>query len=328
MLHVHDPAEPKLDGQILTITANGGQRVTGVYRHAATMRFPFPLPTPFTINASSEAVVNYRANLRDFIPSLENFTRGEIRSKIINHAADPEFGSSTLYIDYFFEDAVSGQFMDPGETFQCPNGPNTWWKYGIDDPDDFDEHFHWIDFTFVNSFSTVTVPLTTHTSETAGALLAGTPMSAFLEVTPDCTMVECPSTPNTGGLTGRPTVVWSTDPAPDEVFVIDEIEQIGSLTIDTPPDLPEGAVMLFNVTMREAFSGRALSDEVKRFALDTLPPIITDFRFETDNAVNFLLASVVAQDQGASIDFVELLLSRDEGQSFAGFPMEWQRGTL
>jgi hypothetical protein len=215
--------------------------------------------------------------------------------------------------------------MDPGETFQCPHGANTWWKFGIEDRDDFDEAFHWMDFTFTNSFSTLTVPLTTHTSETAGSVLSGTPISAFIEVDPDCTLVECPSTPGTGGTTGRPTVVWTTDPAPGEVFVINELEQVGSLTIDTPTDLPEGAVMLFNVIMKEAASGRLLAQESKRFALDTTSPTITSVSI-TENDPPNLVASATVQDQAASIDFVELLVSRNSGLSFAGFPMEWQSG--
>lgn len=63
MLHVHDPAELKLDGQVLSITPSGGQRHAteidagfggpGVYRHGRTMRFEFPRPTPFTIRSTT-----------------------------------------------------------------------------------------------------------------------------------------------------------------------------------------------------------------------------------------------------------------------------------
>jgi hypothetical protein len=327
MLHVHDPGEPALDGQILAITAEGGQRVSveqdtgdgpGVYRHPRSFRFPFPLPTPFTVGPNTQALITYSAKLSELIPTLEPFTRAEIKSKILAHAMAV---SSTMYNDYFFNFN-----LEPGDVFQCPHGPNTWWKFGIDDPDDFSAGFGWFDFTFTNVFSTRSVPITIHTSETAGALLGGTPLSAFIEVIPRCFSVECPSTPGMEGTSGQSAVVWTTDPAPGEVFVIDEPEKVGTMVLDVPSEqLPEGAVMHFTVIMREAASGRILSIETKRFAQDTQPPAILAFDFAEDGE-GHLLASATVLDEAASIDFVELLVSLDGGQSFAGFPMEWQSG--
>jgi hypothetical protein len=319
MLHVHDPGEPQQAGEVLAITATGGQRVVLPFIHGRSFRFPFPVPTPLTVNANSNVLVNYSTKLSEFIPSLENFTRAEIESKIRNHQMSPS-GSSTMYNDYFFNFN-----MEPGDVFQCPHGPNTWWKFHIDDPDDFDAAFDWYNFTITNEFSTLTVPTTIHTSETAGALLAGTPISAFIEVIPNCFLVECPSTPDTPGTGGRPTVGWNTDPAPGEIFVIDELEQTGTMIVDFPSPVPEGAVVAFTVIMKEANSGRLLSTEAKRFAMDTKPPEIISSDF-TEDSKGSLLVSAIVRDEAASIAFVELLVSRDGGRSFSGFPMDWKEG--
>ncbi|MGH9891918.1 MAG: calcium-binding protein, partial [bacterium] len=288
-----------------------------------------PLPTPLTVSANSTVLVNLSAKLRSddpegltgFLPpGLENLTRAEIKRKIINHQMDPGDGLSSLYIDVFFNFN-----LDPGDVFQCPHGANTAWLLGRDDQDDFTVAYNWYDFTVTNAFSTLTVPITTHTSETERAVLDGSPISAFIEVIPNCFLVECPSTPGTGGTSGPPTVVWTTDPAPGEIFVIDELEKVGKMTLDFPSPVPEGAVVAFAVIMKEADSGRPLSTETKRFALDTEPPVISSFNFIEDGMGN-LLASATVLDEAASIQFVELLASRDGGLSFAGFPMDWKSG--
>jgi hypothetical protein len=120
-------------------------------------------------------------------------------------------------------------------------------------------------------------------------------------------------------------VQWTTDPAPGEIFVIHELEQVGKMTLDFPSPVPEGAVVAFTVIMKEANSGSPLSTETKRFAMDTQPPVISSFAFHEDG-MGQLAASATVLDEAASIQFVELLASRDGGQSFAGFPMDWISG--
>jgi Dockerin type I domain len=97
------------------------------------------------------------------------------------------------------------------------------------------------------------------------------------------------------------------------------------MTLDFPSPVPEGAVVAFTVIMKEANSGSPLSTETKRFAMDTQPPVISSFAFHEDG-MGQLAASATVLDEAASIQFVELLASRDGGQSFAGFPMDWISG--
>jgi hypothetical protein len=327
MLHVHDPTRPD-PGEPVTlqevwITAAGGQRSTALLTHGGrSFRFPFPLPTPLTVSPNGQVLVNFSQKLSEFLPpGLENQTRAEIESKILRHQGEPAEGSSSLQVDLFFDFN-----LDPGDVFQCPHGANTTWTGGVDDPDDFKfDTLFFETITITNAFSTLTVPITTHTPETQKALFDGRPISAFIEVIPDCFVVECPSMPATNGTGGLPMVRWTTDPAPGEIFVIDELEKGGTMTLDFPSPVPEGAVVAFTVIMKEANSGRPLSTEAKRFAMDTQPPTIPTFAFIEDG-MGKLVANATVLDEAASIQFVELLASRDGGQSFAGFPMDWTSG--
>jgi hypothetical protein len=97
------------------------------------------------------------------------------------------------------------------------------------------------------------------------------------------------------------------------------------MTLAFPSPVPQDAVVAFTVIMKEAESERLLSTEAKRFAMDTKPPEIVSFDFIEDGMGN-LLASATVLDEAASIAFVELLVSRDGGRSFARFPMDWQSG--
>lgn len=350
MFHVHDPREeinPPRMGYRLDITESGRQVIAGPWLHEGrTFRFPFPEQVPFTLAPGAEHEFIYSTKLRGgnvvqdgivtdgFFPAgLETLTRAQIESKILNHWASPH-GSSSLYVDFFFNfQHTSAEFRS---NFKCPQGANTTWHGVVRlpnydfvgcDPGNFCADYDWYDFSFTNNFSTVTAAISLHTSATAGSFEAGTPVSAFLEVTPNCFLVECPPTPATVGSSGLPTVVWNTAPPPGELFVIDEAEKGGTMTLNVPSAaLPEGAVIHFTITMKEAGTGNLLSTETKRFALDRQPPAITAFNFTADDETGNLSAATTVLDEASSIAYVELLVSQDGGITYAGFPMAWQAG--
>lgn len=355
MVHVHEPNDKAQKGQVLRITKNGGQMHAkdlsgdwdkdgdddppGVYQHARSMRFKMSQPTPITIPGQSSKILTYTAALTEFVPPLHEFSATNIR-KMINNLEPLE--DKPFYMNIFYE-FNSDLINDPEFNFQCPHGANTWWpgiqnggvvqdrtgKFKAHDlrlsRDTFDDFVP--AYNTRSAASTIKVPFALYSAETTGAIMVDTPMSVFLEVAFDCVLVECPPTPNTDGTLGPPTLQWSTSPLPGEVVVVEELEQVGLLNLNLPSNLPEGTVVFFRVIMKEANSGNILSEEIIRLAQDTEAPIITHIGVtKVKKNGSSLLVDVTAQDQAASINFVELLASIDRGQSFQSFPMSWQDG--
>jgi hypothetical protein len=338
MIHMHcpggscgagDPGDLPQAGTQLCITPTGGQRPCGPYNHPGrTYRYPLPVfPGRYFLKPGDRISVNYEVFLADLVPPANGLTRARIRQAINAHGTSP--AAATVYTDSFFN-------FRSGVNFQCPNGTNTFWCAGpcVDAPAAADYTFNWFSFTHTDIVPVppkYNLPLTIHTSETIGRRMQGNPINAYLQITPQCRGVECSPTPCDkdcpDGFAPSGKVLWRSDPMPGEKFTPLE-EDVGDITLFLPRDLPEGAILRFDVTMLEVDTNRHLSGEVVRVAKDTIPPNVLDANVNKRIEGNKMMLTVNAMisDNASSISFVQVKYCQPKKKECRGKMMQYVDG--